>query len=403
MREKCQSFQMQHWKASLVFALNGRPCEQQSFDPAPHWLQAWRAQEKWSCPKMARILWASKPARSLVWIPKVPGQRQIWEAAQRLRRPQAPGLLGHGHGLSEAAAGEGPRRPLSNQACPPDSPCGLQALGSRSATKHHFTGFCDICLVFNAEPGPKGWRRRAGMQGPEFWVQALLLPPERGAAWDTHPAVSISSSIKCRSSPKHPCGHFQFSSARFPSRTESRISLQVTSQMDAFFPSLYPHPLTATSCHSNKVWLKSEEEDIRREARTVTYTSQEQQSDIRSVHSPVSGCPLPAKLETCFCPPSNPQPWRWELLADFHLLLSKKDLTSKVNKIFPLGNCQTKIANELSLSQGRTFLLYMRQFHPFLGNGSRSSSTSFSANRCQQTTSLGPNPAPRAENGFYIF
>lgn len=89
-------------------------------------------------------------------------------SSSALRRPQAPGLLGRGHGLSEAAAGEGPRRPLSNQACPPDSPCGLQALGSRSATKHHFTGFCDICLVFNAEPGPKGWRRRAGMQGPEF-------------------------------------------------------------------------------------------------------------------------------------------------------------------------------------------------------------------------------------------
>lgn len=69
-------------------------------------------------------------------------------------------LPGTVYGQGEAAAGEGPWCPLSNQACPPNRQHRLQALGFSPASKYHFIGFCDICLVLNAEPCPKGRRLR---------------------------------------------------------------------------------------------------------------------------------------------------------------------------------------------------------------------------------------------------
>lgn len=129
--------------------------------------------------------------------------------------------------------------------------------------------------------------------------------------------------------------------------------------MDAFFYAFHPHRQTPHCyfCHSNKVCPETgTEKDIGREGGTVCHHSNSGRTNKRDkpFSSWVAGCPLPAKLETCFSPPpSHPLPLEMRASNRLPLALSEKDFTSKDKKVFPLRHCQTKIANAFSLSPGQ--------------------------------------------------
>lgn len=169
MREKCQSFQIQYWKAFLVFGLNERPWEQWSVDPVPHRFQDKGPRENWSCLKMVHILESRKPAP----VPCLNPQRYLgsrssekrhsgWATARHLP------CLGMACGLREAAMGEGPQRPFPTKSVYQTDPAGSRHRVPYPATKYHVIGFCDICLAFTAEFLPNGWRPWAGTQEPQF-------------------------------------------------------------------------------------------------------------------------------------------------------------------------------------------------------------------------------------------
>lgn len=110
-------------------------------------------------------------------------------------------------------------------------------------------------------------------------------------------------------------------------------------------------------CHCNKVCPETgTEKDIGREGGTVCHRSDSGRTNKRDkpFSSWVACCPLPAKLETCFSPPStHPIPQEMRASNRLSLALSEKEFTSKDKKVFPLRHCQTKIANEFSLSPGQ--------------------------------------------------
>lgn len=133
------------------------------------------------------------------------------------------------------------------QACPPDRPRGLQALGFSPATKYHFIGFCDICLVLNTEPCSKGRSSKAAIQEPEFWDSDLFCHQKNGQP-ATHASLFLGVHLPIDKMKKlYQAIYVAVSSSFqqvFPKETGSGLPLKCNFSNLCFLscPSPCPHP-----------------------------------------------------------------------------------------------------------------------------------------------------------------